>query len=194
MDLKAWADNQNFIVLCYCFSFGPWAILFAFDFISLKWKTIRDTRTYGKIHLFFSTITLAVAVFYLIVQRAAGDYKEMMASCVAGIAALYHIARTISGLARLRAYSIWCIRAVHCLQKLNSIDIVPRNTLREHKDWKDQRLPKFARTHESLICSHTNCHNSSLPASSIIDGANSTMSGTSTRAGRSSNSIDHTTW
>ena len=156
MHLKALADSSIFIILCYCFSFGPWGILFALDFISPNWRTIRHTRISGLIHIFFSIISLAVALFYLIVQRAAGDYKEMMASCVAAIVALYHISRTISGLAQLRAYIIWCRKAVYCLDKLNSVDKVHRNTLRWHNYWLYQRMARFAQTHESHPSSHAN--------------------------------------
>ncbi len=146
MDLKALADSQLFIFLCYCFSFGPWGILFALDFISSNWRTIRATRISGIIHLVFSTIPLGVAVFYLIVQRAAKDIKEMMASCIAAIVALYHIFRTISSLDQLRACSVWCGKAVHCLSKLNSVDEVRRNPLQKSKDWLKQRMPMFGQT------------------------------------------------
>ncbi len=190
MDLRTLADSQLFIVLCYCFSFGPWGILFALDFISPNWRTIRETRISGKTHLFFSTIPLGVAVFYLIVQRAAGDFKEMMASCIAAVVALYHIFRTISGLAQLRAYSIWCAKAVYCLDKLNSADKVRRNPLRNHKDWFYQRMPKFAHTHDSLPCSHSNCPNSSLPTSSSNPAVHSTPSGTSSAPTHPSDSFE----
>ncbi len=146
MDLKALADSQLAIVLCYCFSFGLWGILFALDFISPNWRTIHDTRVSGIIHLFFSTILLAVAVFYLIVQRAAGDYKEMMVACIAAIVAVCYILRTISGLAQLRAYSVWCAKAVHKLYELNSVDEVYGNDLREHEDWLYQDMGKFEET------------------------------------------------
>ena len=131
-------------------------------------------------------------MFYLLVQRAAGDYKEMMASCIAAIVALYHIFRSISGLAQLRAYSIWCAKALRCLDQLNSADKVSRNSLREHKDWLYQRMPKFAHTHDSLPCLHTNCQISSSPAASSFIPLNSTENSTSSAPVRSSDSAEIT--
>ncbi len=69
-----------------------------------------------------------------------------MAACIAAIAAVYHICRTISGLAQLRAYSVWCRKAVCKLYILNSVDKVHRNDLRKHEDWVDQEMTTFGKT------------------------------------------------
>ncbi len=185
MDLKALAETPIFIILCYCFSFVPWVILFALDFISPDWRTIRGTRISGMTHLFFSTISLGVAVLYLIVQSAVGDYKEVMASCVAATAALYHIFRSIWGLVQLRAYSVWCAKAFFCLVKLKSVDKVHWNPQRWRKDWMSERMPKFVNI---ILRPRTKSSNSSKPTPSNTSVDKTTASNTSPTPVRSSDS------
>ncbi len=144
MNLAELAENPLFIILCYVFSFGPWAFLFRDDFISRNWGTIRDTRRMGLTHLWLSIVTLAAVLLYLAAQQQAGDYKEMMAASLAVSVALYHISRTVCGLVQLQAYQSWCEQTVAYLRKINCLDQVCPNKLHESDDWKHLRLTKIA--------------------------------------------------
>ena len=54
------AEKPYTIVLAYFFGFLLWGFLVLFDFISGKWKTVRDTRRSGHYHLAGSVIPVPV--------------------------------------------------------------------------------------------------------------------------------------
>lgn len=75
--LAAGAENKWFIVFAYVAAFLPRGFLYAFDYISDEWRTMRATRISGYCHLLFSIPSLAYVIAYAHAERIAGDFKEI---------------------------------------------------------------------------------------------------------------------
>lgn len=101
--IAQFAEHPAVVIPAYLVVIFPWGIIQNIDFISDKWRTVRQTRHLGYVHLALSIIPLPFIVFYAHLQQISGDYKEMMASVVVILTAAYHISRTIWGLMQLDA-------------------------------------------------------------------------------------------
>lgn len=138
MSLADLNDRAELVVSAYLAAFLPWGVLSVIDFISPKWKPIGETRRSGLIHLFISIFPLGVVLFYVHVQQLAHDYKEMMAALVAALLCMFHIARTLWGLAQLQAYRTWCTRALVCIYRMGYANRVKDARFQSYEDWRHQ--------------------------------------------------------
>ncbi len=117
-DLARLADDKRLVIAAYVCAFIPWGFLYASDFISANWRTVRKTRLLAALHLLISIPPMSVVLFYSVVQDANGDYKEMMAAVLALVFSLYHVARTVFGLVQVRAFMKWCIETKGCMHDI----------------------------------------------------------------------------
>ena len=109
------ADDKRLVVAAYVCAFIPWGFLYASDFISANWRSVRKTRLLALLHLLISVPPMGVVLFYSVVQDAKGDYKEMMAAILALVFSLYHVARTCVGLIQVQAFMKWCVEMKLCM-------------------------------------------------------------------------------
>lgn len=112
------ADNPGIVAGAYVSAFLPWAVLYAFDFISAKWKSIKRTRRAGHFHLTVSLPPVAYIVFYVHLQRISGDFKEMWAAITAAVLCLFNVIRSFWGLMQLHAFLKWSNRALQTLNRM----------------------------------------------------------------------------
>lgn len=129
LDLAHLADDKRLVVAAYVCAFIPWGFLYASDFISPNWRTVRKTRLLAALHLLVSVPPMSVVIFYSVVQNMKGDYKEMMAAILALVFSLYHVARTIFGLIQVHSFMRWCIEARCCMT-----DIGMKNNVNQSSD------------------------------------------------------------
>ncbi|PXF47042.1 Cytochrome c oxidase assembly factor 7 [Gracilariopsis chorda] len=118
MTVDTLAESFWFIVSAYMAAFVPWTIIANKDFISEKWKTVRNTRHAGYHNMFWSIIPFFYVIVYCIVQGLSGDYKETCAAVVATLFALLHMFRTLWGLWQLRSFRIWAENSIRALKTL----------------------------------------------------------------------------
>lgn len=122
------AENPAVIVVTYMMVILPWTILYNFDFISEKWRSIYRTRELGRVHLVIAFLPMPFLLFYTHLQQISNDYKEMMTAVIGLLLCLYHVMRTAWGLLQLRVFSNWC----HALiQRMKTLDMI------RPRDWKD---------------------------------------------------------
>lgn len=121
-NLRPLADNPLIIAGAYGCAIIPWGLLYAFDFITDRWRPIRKTRREGLVHLFIYIPPTAYVVFYAYLQGLgpAADYKEMMAAVLALVFCIFHVSRTVWGLLQLEVYQRWCDDALECMKILDS--------------------------------------------------------------------------
>lgn len=112
------ADESWVVSIAYISAFLPWTVLYAFDFISAKWKTVRRTRHSGLLHLSVSLPPVLYIIFYAHLQRISGDYKEMWTAITAAVLCLFNVIRTLWGLLQLYAFSVWSNRALNTLKRM----------------------------------------------------------------------------
>eukprot|EP00171_Calliarthron_tuberculosum_P020469 IDg20469t1 len=117
-ELVCLADNPGIVFGAYIAAFLPLTIIYALDFISPKWKSIRKTRHDGIVYLVSSILPLAFVVFYIHLQKLAEDYKEMAAATTAAVFCLVHIMRIIWGFIQLHVFKEWCTEALCCLMRM----------------------------------------------------------------------------
>eukprot|EP00171_Calliarthron_tuberculosum_P002857 IDg2857t1 len=98
------ANNPFIVFAAYIAAFLPLTVIYALDFISPKWKSVRKTRHEGIVYLFSSIPPLAYVIFYIHLQNLDKDYKEMAAATTAAVFCLVHIMRTIWGLVQLHVF------------------------------------------------------------------------------------------
>lgn len=125
------AEHPGIILLAYFCALLPLAAVYAVDFLTNDWKSIRDTRHRGHVHLAFSLPPLAVVVFYIHLQRLAKDYKEMTLAIVAAVLCIMHALGTLWGLVQLRAFKEWNMHAFHVLTRMRFK--VPTKAIREEE-------------------------------------------------------------
>lgn len=118
MTVEKLAESFWFIVSAYMAAFVPWTIISNKDFISEKWKTVRNTRHAGYHNLFWSIIPFFYVILYCIIQGLAEDYKETCAAVVATLFAMLHMFRTLWGLWQLRSFRIWAENSIRALKTL----------------------------------------------------------------------------
>ena len=106
---KDLSDNVTIVTFAYLAALLPWTVMANFDFISAKWRTIRDTRNHGCFHLIACFLPLPYLCYYVHLQRMSEDYKEMMAAILAILMCFYHAVRSSWGLIQLRAFHDWCL-------------------------------------------------------------------------------------
>eukprot|EP00171_Calliarthron_tuberculosum_P001636 IDg1636t1 len=116
--LASLAKNWIVVVVAYIAAFLPLTVIYALDFISPKWKSIRVTRRDGIVYLLSSIPPLVVVIFYIILQGLAKEYTEMAAATTAAVFCLVHIMRTIWGLIQLHVFKEWSTEALRCLMRM----------------------------------------------------------------------------
>lgn len=103
------AEHPAIVIVTYGM-FAVW-VLFSKDFMTEKWRTIRNTRRLGYAQIVISIVPLPVFVFYAAVQGIAGDHKEMMAALVGflflGQRGLLRLFGDAYGLMALNTYQVW---------------------------------------------------------------------------------------
>eukprot|EP00171_Calliarthron_tuberculosum_P017177 IDg17177t1 len=112
------AGHPGIVFGAYIAAFLPLTVIYALDFISPKWKSIRETRNDGIVYLISSILPLAFVIFYIHLQKLAKDYKEMATAKTAAMFCSVHIMRTIWGFMQLHLFKEWCIEALHCLMRM----------------------------------------------------------------------------
>lgn len=116
--LAALAENRAVVVAAYLAAFFPWALMYAHDFISSRWRTVGETRRTGYWHLITACFSLGYVVFYAHIQNVAKEYTEMSVAIVAIMLTLVHMARTVWGHLQLQAFRAWCLRAYTCIDHM----------------------------------------------------------------------------
>ena len=114
--LDGFANHWGTVLIAYSVGFLPWGFVVLFDFISAKWKTVRETRRAGWLHMATSAIPMTIVIAYAIIQGISQDFKEMMTAVIAVLLTVYHVARTVWGLAQLNAFRTWCAHALQCIR------------------------------------------------------------------------------
>lgn len=129
------ADSATVVVLAYLMDIFPWGVLYNFDFITEKWRTIRRTRNLARLHLTIAISPMPFIVFYAHLQLVSQDCKEMMAAVIGILMCLY---RTAWGLVQLDAFSRWCDRLLRRMKKLDMISAAKFGRMRGPNavDWK----------------------------------------------------------
>ncbi len=122
--LKYLAEKHWVAVLAYFCAFLPWGIIYAFDFIGYRWKTIASTRKEGILHIVFTLLPLSYVLFYAYLQAVAENFSEMAAALTAAVLSLLHVFRTIWGLFQLSVFTDWTSRALQCLSNMGYTIIV----------------------------------------------------------------------
>lgn len=82
-------EHWSIILGAYFFGFLPWGIATLYDFISGKWKIIRDTRRAGRFHQVLFVGPIIVVSFYAVLQWISGNQQEMMTAIIAVIITFY---------------------------------------------------------------------------------------------------------
>lgn len=108
------ADSPYLVIPAYVIGFLLPALLYLFDFISGKWKTIKTTFMWGIFHIVVTICSMILIYFYAHVQMSNRDYKEMMTAIVTVLIGCFHLCRSVWGLLQLNAYNSWCYEALEC--------------------------------------------------------------------------------
>lgn len=109
------SNHQATIVAAYVCGFMPWGFLVLLDFISPKFKSVRQTRRAGRWHVVGSITPMIFVVSYAVIQGIAGDFQEMMTAISAILLTLYHMARSVWGMLQVNAYKEWCTHTLQCM-------------------------------------------------------------------------------
>ncbi|CAN8075749.1 unnamed protein product [Agarophyton chilense] len=112
------ADSFWFVICAYVAAFAPWTIISEKDFISAKWRTVKNTRNAAYHNLFWSCVPFLYVVVYCIIQALAGDYKETCAALIAALFALRHMSRTLWGLWQLNYFRSWAKNSILALEAI----------------------------------------------------------------------------
>ncbi|CDF35958.1 unnamed protein product [Chondrus crispus] len=111
------AENTIIVLLAYTAAFLPWTALTTFDFISAKWRRVRDVRIAGYVNLVLALVPAFYILFYMVVQSNV-DQKEMFTALVAMLFALLHVVRTLWGLWQLQLFVKWAVKSITSLRAL----------------------------------------------------------------------------
>ncbi len=113
-----YSDGDPFILTVYVLAFLFWTAAAGNDFISSTWKSVRETRRKGKVHVVFVAIPVPYICTYIYFQHANKDYKEMGAALLALAFALLHLTRTFMGLWQLHMFKQWAISSIMSMESL----------------------------------------------------------------------------
>lgn len=127
------ADNELIVYVAYLTYLLPWTLIASIPFITDQWKSVRDTRHDGIMQLILVATPMPYIIFYILLQNASRDYKEMFAASVGLCLSAFHIARTSSALCQIHAFRLWAISSITALHdfgieyKLNPsfLDLLP---------------------------------------------------------------------
>ena len=120
--LSSIAENTYFVLGAYFFAFFPWAVMYNIDFITEKWRTVGETRTFAYAHMISSVVPCLYVAVYAEAQRQNNDSQELGAALAALMFNLIHLLRTLMGKVQLEAYVVWCKHAMECLLALLGTD------------------------------------------------------------------------
>ncbi|CAN8066740.1 unnamed protein product [Agarophyton chilense] len=118
MTVQDLAENIYVILSAYLLAFLPWTVLDSSDFIGPEWKSIAATRRQGTIHLIIVMLPITYIIFYIVVQAATRDFKEMFASFVALIFSIIHLFKTVWGLLQINELHYWVANSIQNLQHM----------------------------------------------------------------------------
>ena len=111
------ADNRTFIFITYFLGIGAWAVIAKHDFISSNWKSLRETRKNGQIHVILVLIPMFYVGFYIYVLGLRRDFKLGAAVFAVAFASL-HLLRTVVALWQLIIFKHWAISAIQSIESL----------------------------------------------------------------------------
>ncbi len=119
-------------------AFIPLAFIHALDFITEKWKPIRETRRNGLVQFFVSLPCLGYMAFYIHLQMKDKDYKEAAAAMTVAVLNMYHVLRKVWALIQIYEFKNWNVHALECLLSLGcSAPIYGFSKKRESHDEPD---------------------------------------------------------
>ncbi len=165
------AEDPGIILVAYLCALLPLGVIYALDFINRDWKSIRNTRRAGKIHLAFSLPALGTVLFYVHVQRVAEDYKEMATAITAAILGIVHVLRTLWGLLQLRAFKDWNVHALQVLTRMGFEIPINRCEREETSDANGGRTNNWMWSRICNCVSHLTEMVGKLPAMQTMHGS-----------------------
>lgn len=107
-----------FVFGAYIFALLPLAIVYALDFITEKWKTVKTTRREGYLDLFISVACLSFLLYFIQQQKCIENDTEMGAAISAVLLSAFHMARTAWGLIQLEDFKLWNVDALYALTRI----------------------------------------------------------------------------
>ena len=116
--LSSIAENTCFVLGAYFFAFFSWAVMHNIDFISEKWRTIRQTREHAYVHIISSVVSCFCVAVYAEAQRQNKDSKELGAAMAALMFNVIQLLRTLMGKVQVETFVEWCKHAQECLRAL----------------------------------------------------------------------------
>lgn len=121
------AESDPVVLTVYFLVFGFWTAAAGNDFISPTWRSVRETRWKGKLHVAFVLIPISYICVYMYFQHKNKDYKEMGAALLALAFAVLHLLRTFMGLWQLHMFKQWAISSIKSMESLGFKTTGPPN-------------------------------------------------------------------
>ncbi len=115
---QVFGESDPWVLVAYFLAFGIWTTASGNDFISSTWKSVRDTRRRGKLHVACVYIPMTYISVYIYFQHVNRDYKEMGAAILALAFAVLHLVRTFMGLWQLHMFKQWTISSIKSMESL----------------------------------------------------------------------------
>lgn len=149
------AEHPAIIAVAYIAVIFPWAVLYNFDFISEKWRTIYDTRKSSYMHLVVSLVPMGYILYYAHLQRISKDYKEMMTAVVGILMCIYHVTRTSMGMMQLNVFWNW---STDLVERMKILSLIPDFRFQQYEssdvvDWKSllENMNKILKVNKSIV-------------------------------------------
>lgn len=112
-------ENPYLISIAYALAFLPWTIINTTDYLSVSWKSVRETRFMGILNLIIAISPIPYLIYYMHLQMRGKQYTEFCAGLVALIFAWAHGIKTAWGLWQLNTFKQWVIKSVNALEKMD---------------------------------------------------------------------------